>query len=98
MFEAFMMQKTPLRLCVGCRALIPAEQAARFVRTAEGVLLERPFVKHRPGRGAYVCFRQTCLRAALAKRGKRPPLAFALKISLPQDLIQRIEEVFESAP
>lgn len=57
----------PLRRCVICRASRPKRELVRWVRGPEGVALDESGKS--PGRGAYICQAESCLRQALTRKG-----------------------------
>ena len=57
----------PMRRCVVCRASRPKAELVRWIRTAQGVALDD--VGKSPGRGAYICRSEPCLRQALTRKG-----------------------------
>lgn len=86
-------------MCVGCQQPQSALSLARVVNTSSGFVMELPKSATRhPGRGAHLCFKQLCLKVALRKKGKRPPLAFFLRAPLTPELIEELQQAFESAP
>jgi len=56
----------PQRTCVGCRQVRPKREMIRIVRTPDAGVQIDPTGKL-AGRGAYICPRQECWEAALAK-------------------------------
>ena len=60
--------KQPERLCVGCREKHPKGALVRVVRSPAGDISIDPAGKS-PGRGAYLCPRAECLRAARRHNG-----------------------------
>ena len=63
-----MPAERPERLCVGCRQLHPKGELIRIVRDVDGTAAYDPTGKS-PGRGAYLCPRAECLRAARRHNG-----------------------------
>ncbi len=58
-----MPKKIPLRQCVGCREMKPKRELVRVAHSPEGkVSLDRS--GKAPGRGAYICPKEECLRKA----------------------------------
>jgi predicted RNA-binding protein YlxR (DUF448 family) len=57
----------PLRRCVICRASRPKDELVRWIRTAQGVVLDGSGKS--PGRGAYICRSEPCLQQALTRKG-----------------------------
>ncbi|MDX1763032.1 MAG: DUF448 domain-containing protein [bacterium] len=77
---------SPQRTCVGCREVKSKESLARIVCGPDGRLAVD--MKSRlPGRGAYVCFDKSCIRAAV--RGKT--LANALKRQIDSSDLELVE-------
>jgi len=60
-------QEKPQRSCLGCRQTRNRDALLRFVLSPQGELLADIEAKL-PGRGAYTCVSETCLRAALKQR------------------------------
>jgi predicted RNA-binding protein YlxR (DUF448 family)/ribosomal protein L7Ae-like RNA K-turn-binding protein len=60
-------QEKPQRSCLGCRQAREKDSLIRFVLSPQGEVL--PDIESRlPGRGAYTCISDHCLRAALKQR------------------------------
>jgi predicted RNA-binding protein YlxR (DUF448 family) len=57
----------PQRSCLGCREVKGKRELLRFVVAPDRMLVPDLLGKL-PGRGAYTCLREACLRAAVAKR------------------------------
>ncbi|MBN1142429.1 MAG: DUF448 domain-containing protein [Deltaproteobacteria bacterium] len=55
------------RTCLGCRKGFPQGQLVRFVLAPDGELLV-DYRKKLPGRGAYTCPSQECIREAVARK------------------------------
>jgi predicted RNA-binding protein YlxR (DUF448 family) len=62
-----MPKKIPLRMCVGCREMKPKKELLRIVRTPEGEIALDPGGK-KSGRGAYVCWQESCLMRAIKQK------------------------------
>lgn len=60
-------KKIPLRMCVGCREMKPKRELIRVVRSPEGEVSIDPVGK-KPGRGAYVCRQEACLKRAIKQK------------------------------
>ncbi len=70
-------KKIPLRMCSGCMQRKPKKELVRVVRSPEGeISLDR--VGKKPGRGAYVCPGESCLK--LARKAKRLERSLGCKI------------------
>jgi hypothetical protein len=81
----------PQRTCIACRQTGDKRGLVRLVRTAEGRAEIDPTGK-RNGRGAYLCHRPACWRAAL----KRSGLERALRLkSLPPDNRAALEQFMQ---
>ena len=63
-----MPAERPERLCVGCREKHPKAELRRIVRSPAGEISVDATGKS-PGRGAYLCPRAECLRAARRHNG-----------------------------
>lgn len=60
-------KKIPMRMCVGCREMFPKKELIRVVCSPAGeVKVDK--VGKAPGRGAYVCPKQSCLERAVKSR------------------------------
>ena len=79
----------PQRSCVACRTARDKNDLVRLVRRPEGEIVIDPSGKL-SGRGAYLCPRPDCLRAAQ----KRKSLDRALKAPIPAEAWARLEEAF----
>lgn len=82
-----MGKKIPMRQCVGCRAMKPKKELIRVIRTPEDqVLLDK--TGKRNGRGAYLCPDPDCF----GKARKSKSLERSLKIAIPEDIYDHLEE------
>ena len=80
-----MQKKIPMRQCLGCREMKPKRELIRVVRSPEGdVSLD--FKGKKPGRGAYVCPNEECLKKAI----KSKALARALEVSVPENIYEEL--------
>jgi uncharacterized protein len=79
----------PQRTCVGCRTVLAKRTMIRLVRRPEGVYVD-PTGKL-AGRGAYLHNRRSCW-----ENGLKGPLEKALKISLTNDDIQRLQQFMQT--
>lgn len=61
-----MPKQVPLRMCVVCRTMLPKNELLRFVRTADGVIIDT--AGKTAGRGAYVCKNPVCIAKCIKKR------------------------------
>ncbi len=62
-----MAKADPQRSCLGCREVRDKDDLLRFVLDPEGNVVP-DLAKKLPGRGAYTCFRRSCLETAVRKR------------------------------
>lgn len=61
------VQEKPQRSCLGCREIRDRDLLLRFVLSPDGEVV--PDIEAKlPGRGAYSCMNQACLRAAIKQR------------------------------
>ena len=80
-------KKVPMRKCVGCGEMKNKKEMMRVLKTAENeIVLDATGRKN--GRGAYLCFSKECLQNAAKNRG----LERSLKISIPDEIYDRLEE------
>lgn len=82
-----MGKKIPLRQCVGCRDMKAKKEMLRVIKTPENeVVLD--VIGKKNGRGAYLCVSLDCLQKARRSKG----LERSLKITIPEDIYERLEE------
>ncbi|MBE7085170.1 MAG: YlxR family protein [Clostridiales bacterium] len=60
-------KSVPLRMCVACRQMKPKNEMTRVVKSADGEIFADPTGKA-PGRGAYVCGDEACLKKLKLKK------------------------------
>ena len=77
----------PLRMCIACREMKPKGEMTRVVRNADGEIKLDPTGKA-PGRGAYVCNGEACLKKLQTK--KLLHKTFSTDVSV--DVYQDVEE------
>lgn len=77
----------PLRMCIACREMKPKGEMTRVVRNADGEIKLDPTGKA-PGRGAYVCNGEDCLKKLQSK--KLLHKTFSADVSA--DVYQGVEE------
>lgn len=82
-------KKIPTRTCVACRQEKPKREMVRVVRSPEGEI-SLDFSGKLPGRGAYVCAEEGCIRKLRQKR----LLNKAFSAPVADDVYGRIEEEF----
>lgn len=80
------MKKIPMRMCTGCGEMKPKRELIRVVKSPEGqISLDR--TGRSPGRGAYVCPDEECLKKA--RKSKRLERVFASAI--PDEVYDALE-------
>ena len=72
-----MPKKIPLRQCLGCREMKPKRELIRVVKSPEGEV-SLDFRGKKPGRGAYLCPAEECLKKA--RKSRALERAFSLQI------------------
>ena len=80
-------KKIPMRMCIACREMKPKQEMTRVVRNAEGEISLDPTGKA-PGRGAYVCALEDCLK----KLGCKKLLNKTFSANVPEEVYQGVEE------
>lgn len=80
-------KKIPMRMCTGCGEMKPKKELVRVVKSPEGEI-SLDLTGRKPGRGAYVCRKAECLKAA--RKARRFEKAFECKI--PDEVYDRMEE------
>ncbi len=88
-----MPRKIPMRQCVGCREMKPKRELIRVVRSPEGTV-SLDFRGKMPGRGAYVCPQEQCLKKA--RRSKALERAFSTP--LPPEVWEALEAQMKEVP
>ena len=86
-------KKIPMRMCVGCREMKPKKELIRVVRSPEGVVSMDPVGK-KPGRGAYVCRSEACLKRAI----KQKQLERQLETSLTEEVADALARALAELP
>ncbi|MBE5781640.1 MAG: YlxR family protein [Clostridiales bacterium] len=74
-------KKTPMRMCLGCRQMLPKRDLIRIVLPKEGELSADPTGRAH-GRGAYVCRNLECLSKASKQKAVR----------LPSELVEQLKK------
>ena len=80
----------PKRMCTGCREMKDKKELLRILRSETGEILLDETGK-RNGRGAYLCRNPECLRKARKSHG----LERSLKLSVPEEIYDRLEKELE---
>ena len=86
-----MQKKIPMRQCTGCREMKPKRELIRVVRSPQGEIT-LDFNGKAPGRGAYVCPKDECLKKAL----KTKALDRALETQIPEEITARLTQEMEA--
>ncbi len=81
------VRKIPERRCSGCGASFPKRELLRVVREPDGTV-SLDFTGKKSGRGAYVCKKLACFK----KARKANRFSSSLEISIPEDLLNALEE------
>lgn len=85
-----MQKKIPMRQCMGCRERKPKKELIRVVRSPEGVV-SLDFKGKAPGRGAYVCPNEECLKRALRSKA----LDRNLEVTVPETVLDELKKELE---
>lgn len=86
-------KKIPMRMCVGCREMKPKKELIRVVRSPEGEVSMDPVGK-KPGRGAYVCRSEACLKRAIKQR----QLERQLEVQLTEEVSAALTQAMADLP
>lgn len=81
------VKKIPQRQCVGCREMKPKKELIRVVKSPEGEV-SLDFKGKKPGRGAYVCPDEACLKRARKARA----LERAFSAPMPDEVYEALEQ------
>ena len=91
-------KRVPLRMCAGCGEMKPKKELVRVVKAPDqkdesgGIIargeISRDLTGRKPGRGAYLCKKIDCLKAA--RKARRFEKAFSCQI--PAEIYDRMEE------
>lgn len=84
-------RKVPLRKCIGCGEMKPKQELVRVVRSPQGEI-SLDLTGKKPGRGAYVCRSEQCLKKA--RKAGRVEKAF--ECAVPGEVYDRLEEEMRS--
>ncbi|TDA68922.1 MAG: YlxR family protein [Clostridia bacterium] len=77
-------KRIPQRMCIGCRARKEKQELVRVVRSPDEAGIFVDLGGKKPGRGAYLCPSQECLKRAIKSRA----LERALKVPVSDELIE----------
>ena len=81
-----MPKKTPMRRCVGCMEMKEKTSLVRVVKNKEGEI-SLDLTGKMPGRGAYLCKNEECLKKA--RKARR--LERECSMAVPAELYDRME-------
>jgi len=84
-------KKIPLRQCLGCREMKPKRELIRAVKSPDDEV-SLDFGGKKPGRGAYVCPNEACLKKAI----KSKALSRAFGVEIPQTVMDALNEQMEN--
>lgn len=79
-------RRAPLRRCVGCNDRKDKRELIRVVRSPTGEIHLDDTGK-RPGRGAYICPDEICLKQAIKRKG----LEHSLKCSIDDEIYNTLQ-------
>lgn len=85
-----MQKKIPMRQCMGCRERKPKRELIRVVRSPEGTV-SLDFYGKAPGRGAYVCPKEECLKKAIRSKA----LDRNLEAEVPETVLEQLRKELE---
>lgn len=85
-----MPKKIPMRQCLGCREMKQKRELIRVVRSPEGEI-SLDFRGKKPGRGAYVCPNEVCLKRIRKSRA----LERAFSTAIPAEVYDALEAQME---
>lgn len=85
------INKTPLRMCIVCKKMLPKSDLIRIVRAPDGSMsFDKTGKKN--GRGAYLCDNKDCVERCLKKK----LLNKAFKINVDEAVYKLLAEEYES--
>ena len=87
-----MPKKIPMRQCLGCREMKPKNTLIRVVRAPDGSSITLDFRGKAPGRGAYLCPEQACLKKAVKSRA----LERAFASQIPAEVYEALQAQMEA--
>ncbi|MDY2700108.1 MAG: RNase P modulator RnpM [Suilimivivens sp.] len=86
-----MAKKIPMRQCVGCGEMKSKKEMMRILKTPEDeIVLDVTGKKN--GRGAYLCKEKECLTKARKNKG----LERSFKMSIPNEVYDKLEKEFDA--
>lgn len=90
-----MVKIAPQRSCLGCRTVKDKKELLRFVLAPDRTVVPDPQGKL-PGRGAYTCWREDCLRTAAAKNQFARSFRGEARAGNPDILVAAIVQLLEN--
>jgi len=88
-------KKSPERLCLGCRESHSKRELLRIVRSPEGEY-EVDLTGKKPGRGAYICPKQSCLEAVRKNHGLERSFRGQIAPEVYQSLAQALAKLSQT--
>ena len=79
-------KKIPMRMCTGCREMMPKKELIRVVKCSEGEI-KLDLTGKLNGRGAYICKNTKCFNAARRSNA----LARAFETSISEEIYNQLE-------
>ena len=76
----------PVRKCIACRTCFPQSELLRIAVTADGLQFDKD--RRLPGRGVYLCRKESCVKTAFDKNS----FAKSLRRSVPKEELARLRE------
>jgi len=81
------LKRQPQRMCVACRGMKDKDSLIRVVRN-EDKSFSIDLSGKKPGRGAYICSDEACIKKATKARS----FAKAFRMAIPPELLQSLQE------
>jgi hypothetical protein len=89
------VKRPVLRSCIGCRAIAQKAALARFTVLGGEAVLDRR--QQAPGRGAYLCWSEACLRSAINRKRFEKTLRNRLSEQGEQEFIEALRARLSAA-
>lgn len=90
-----MMNKIPLRTCIGCNLTKQKKELLRIVKTPEGEIKVDQTGKLN-GRGAYLCHNKDCFSQAMKKGKIEHSLKLTLSLEKEKELELKVNQILSS--
>jgi len=87
-------QEKPQRSCLGCRTSRDRDALIRFVLSPQGEIVT-DIEARLPGRGAYTCISQSCLRAALKQRQFSRAFKQDVAVAPPDEMVAQVDGIMQ---